>query len=97
LPSCREPTSIPITGSLGFKKSEVTAGGVALAEVDSRTMQSKRPANLYLAGEILDLDGPIRRLQLSGRLRYRLAGRRKRIAELLIYYDSPEMGMSSCR
>jgi predicted Rossmann fold flavoprotein len=50
---------IPITGTLGFKKAEVTAGGVALDEVDSKTMQSKLVANLFLAGEILDLDGPI--------------------------------------
>jgi predicted Rossmann fold flavoprotein len=52
-------TAIPITGTLGFKKAEVTAGGVALEEVDSRTMQSKLVPNLYFAGEILDLDGPI--------------------------------------
>ncbi|MBI3821491.1 MAG: aminoacetone oxidase family FAD-binding enzyme [Planctomycetes bacterium] len=32
--------TIPLTGTLGFKKAEVTAGGVALDEVDSRTMQS---------------------------------------------------------
>ena len=51
--------SIPVSGTCGFKKAEVTAGGVALDEVDSRTMQSKRAANLYLAGEVLDLDGPI--------------------------------------
>ncbi len=50
---------IPIHGSQGFKKAEVTAGGVDLRDVDSRTMQSKRCPNLYLAGEILDLDGPI--------------------------------------
>jgi predicted Rossmann fold flavoprotein len=52
-------TAIPINGSLGFKKAEVTAGGVSLADVDSRSMQSKRVPGLYLAGEILDLDGPI--------------------------------------
>lgn len=52
-------TPIPITGSLGFKKAEVTAGGVALAEVDSKTMQSKLMNDLYFAGEVLDLDGPI--------------------------------------
>jgi predicted Rossmann fold flavoprotein len=51
--------AIPIEGTLGFKKAEVTAGGVALAEVDSRTMQSKLVPGLYFAGEILDLDGPI--------------------------------------
>jgi predicted Rossmann fold flavoprotein len=52
-------TAIPINGTLGFKKAEVTAGGVSLDEVDSRTMQSKLAPNLYFAGEILDLDGPI--------------------------------------
>lgn len=35
----------------------VTAGGVELAEVDPRTMQSKLCPNLYLAGEILNIDG----------------------------------------
>jgi predicted flavoprotein YhiN len=51
--------SVPITGTMGFQKAEVTAGGVHLAEVDSRTMQSKRVPGLYIAGEVLDLDGPI--------------------------------------
>jgi len=50
---------IPICGSQGFKKAEVTAGGVELREVDSKTMQSKLCPGLYFAGEILDLDGPI--------------------------------------
>jgi predicted Rossmann fold flavoprotein len=49
--------AIRVTGSRGFEKAEVTAGGVALDEVDSRDMQSKLVPNLYLAGEILDLDG----------------------------------------
>jgi predicted Rossmann fold flavoprotein len=48
-----------ITGTLGFKKAEVTTGGVALDEIDSRTMQSKLVPGLFVAGEILDLDGPI--------------------------------------
>ena len=48
---------IRLTGTRGFEKAEVTAGGVALDEVDSRDMQSKLVPNLYLAGEILDLDG----------------------------------------
>lgn len=51
--------AVPITGTLGFKKAEVTAGGVSLAEVDSRTMQSKLVPGLFFAGELLDLDGPI--------------------------------------
>jgi predicted Rossmann fold flavoprotein len=50
---------LPITGTLGFGKAEVTAGGVALDEVDSRTLQSKKVPRLWIAGEVLDLDGPI--------------------------------------
>jgi predicted Rossmann fold flavoprotein len=50
---------LPLTGTLGFEKAEVTAGGVSLDEVDSRTMESKLCPGLYLAGEVLDLDGPI--------------------------------------
>ena len=50
---------IPVSGTRGFEKAEVTAGGVSLREVDSRTMQSKLVPGLYFAGEILDLDGPI--------------------------------------
>jgi predicted Rossmann fold flavoprotein len=50
---------LPLTGTLGFKKAEVTAGGIPLEEIDSRTMQSKCMARLFVAGEVLDLDGPI--------------------------------------
>jgi hypothetical protein len=35
----------------------VTAGGISLNEVDSKTMESKICKNLYFAGEILDIDG----------------------------------------
>jgi predicted Rossmann fold flavoprotein len=52
-------TRIPVSGTRGFKKAEVTAGGAALDEIDSRTLQSKIVPNLFIAGEILDLDGPI--------------------------------------
>ena len=48
-----------MTGTLGFEKAEVTAGGSRLDEVDSRTMRSKLAPGLYIAGEVLDLDGPI--------------------------------------
>ena len=48
---------VPLRGTLGFEKAEVTAGGVSLDEVDSRTMQSKRQPGLFFAGEVLDLDG----------------------------------------
>lgn len=48
---------LPVTGTRGFEKAEVTAGGVSLREVDPRTMQSRLVPNLFIAGEILDLDG----------------------------------------
>lgn len=47
--------ALPVTGYRGFKEAIVTAGGVELAEVDSRTMQSKLCKGLYLAGELLDV------------------------------------------
>ena len=50
---------LPWTGNEGYKKAEVTGGGVALGEVDPRTMQSRRLPGLYLCGEILDAFGPI--------------------------------------
>jgi predicted Rossmann fold flavoprotein len=46
-----------IKGSRGFEKAEVTAGGVSLDEVNPRTMESKLMPGLFIAGEILDLDG----------------------------------------
>ena len=49
--------TMPLRGTLGFEKAEVTAGGVALDEVDSRNLQSKKVPGLHFAGEILDLDG----------------------------------------
>lgn len=52
-------TAIPVSGTRGFSKAEVTAGGVPLDEIDSRTLASKRMPGLFVAGELLDLDGPI--------------------------------------
>ncbi len=51
--------AIHVSGTRGFKKAEVTAGGIDLDEIDSRDMQSKRQPGLFLIGEVLDLDGPI--------------------------------------
>jgi predicted Rossmann fold flavoprotein len=50
---------LAIDGTLGFGKAEVTAGGVSLDEVDPVTMESRLVPGLFLAGEILDVDGPI--------------------------------------
>lgn len=44
-----------ITGALPLAAAMVTAGGVALDEVNPRTFTSKRVAGLYLAGEVLDI------------------------------------------
>lgn len=46
-----------IRGKGVFKEEFVTAGGVELREVDFRTMQSRRQPGLFLAGEVLDIDG----------------------------------------
>ncbi len=47
----------PVTGWQSFDIAEVTAGGVALSEVDPKTMASKVLPGLFLAGEVLDVDG----------------------------------------
>lgn len=51
--------ALPWTGDEGYKKAEVTGGGVALDEVHPRTMESRRHPGLYLCGEVLDAFGPI--------------------------------------
>jgi len=50
---------LPWTGDEGYKKAEVTGGGVALSEVDPRTMESRRAPGLFMCGEMLDAFGPI--------------------------------------
>jgi predicted Rossmann fold flavoprotein len=50
---------LPWTGDEGYRKAEVTGGGVALSEVDPRTLESRRHPGLFLCGEILDAFGPI--------------------------------------
>ena len=50
---------LPCTGDEGYKKAEVTGGGVALSEVDPRSMESRRCPGLFLCGELLDAFGPI--------------------------------------
>jgi predicted Rossmann fold flavoprotein len=54
---CRYP--LPWTADEGYKKAEVTGGGLALDEVDPRTLQSRRHAGLFCCGELLDAFGPI--------------------------------------
>jgi predicted Rossmann fold flavoprotein len=50
---------LPWTDHEGYKKAEVTGGGVALDEVDPRTLESRRVPGVFFCGEILDAFGPI--------------------------------------
>ena len=50
---------LPWTSDEGYSKAEVTGGGVALDEVDPRTLESRLHRGLFLCGEILDAFGPI--------------------------------------
>lgn len=50
---------VPISGTRGYPKAEVTRGGVDTGQVNPRTMESRVTPGLFLAGEILDIDGPI--------------------------------------
>ena len=52
-------TPLPVVRDRGFDYAEVTAGGVPLSEVDVATMRSRLHKNLWLCGEILDVDGRI--------------------------------------
>lgn len=45
-----------VNGKSTFKEEFVTAGGVNLNEIDLNTFESKHFKNLYLAGEVLDID-----------------------------------------
>jgi len=47
------------TGDEGYKKAEVTGGGVSLAEIEPKTLESRRHPGLFLCGEVLDAFGPI--------------------------------------
>jgi predicted Rossmann fold flavoprotein len=48
---------LEISGHRPFTEAIITAGGVDLKEVDPRTMESRKAPGLYLAGEVLDIQG----------------------------------------
>lgn len=50
---------VPVVGSDGFDHAEVTAGGLALDEVDPQTMAVQKHPGLYIFGELLNVTGPI--------------------------------------
>ena len=49
--------TIPLIGTRPLSEAIVTAGGVALKEIDPKTMKAKRVGGLYFAGEVMDVDG----------------------------------------
>jgi len=50
---------LPWSGDEGYRKAEVTGGGVALGDIDPRTLESRIAPGLFLCGEMLDAFGPI--------------------------------------
>jgi hypothetical protein len=48
---------LPVTDSRGYNHAEATAGGVPLDEIDPSSMESRKCPGLFLAGEMLDVDG----------------------------------------
>jgi hypothetical protein len=49
--------SLPVSGTMPWPEAQVTAGGVALSEVDPATLESRLNPGLFFCGEILDVDG----------------------------------------
>lgn len=49
--------TVTVSGSKDWADAQTTCGGVLLSEIDPTTMESKRQKNLFLAGEVLDVDG----------------------------------------
>ena len=49
--------AIPLSGPRPVEEAVVTSGGVAVGEIDPKTMESKKAAGLYFAGELIDVDG----------------------------------------
>lgn len=49
--------NLPLSGPRPVEEAVITSGGVAVGEVDPKTMESKRAAGLFFAGEVLDVDG----------------------------------------
>ena len=48
---------LTVKGSLGFDYAQVTKGGIASVDVDEKTYESRLARNMYLVGEMLDVDG----------------------------------------
>jgi len=51
--------TITPAGTEGFKKAEITVGGIDTDELSSKTMESKRVPGLFFAGEVVDVSGQL--------------------------------------
>ena len=49
---------VTITGLMGYDRAVVADGGVALSEIDTKTMRSKIISNLFVTGDLLDINRP---------------------------------------
>ncbi len=47
-----------VLGTRGWNEAEFTCGGIDARDITSHTLESKQQRGLYLAGEILDVQGP---------------------------------------
>lgn len=45
-----------MTGTRGYTEAIITRGGISVKEINPSTMETKKIAGLYIAGEILDVD-----------------------------------------
>ncbi len=50
---------LPIQGNAGYRTAEVTGGGISLADISPRTLESRLVPGLHFAGEMLDATGRI--------------------------------------
>ena len=50
--------NLTVEGLLGEDKAITTSGGIALTQVDFKTMQSRLISNLYVVGDVLNIDRP---------------------------------------
>ncbi len=55
--ACIKKMSIPVSSASGFDSAQVTSGGVNVDEISPETLESKLCSGLYLAGELIDVDG----------------------------------------
>ena len=74
---------VAIEGTLGMDKAEVTSGGLALRQVNPRTMEVNGHPGLFVFGELLDLDGPI------GGLNFQAAWATAELAGRAVQWASP--------